>query len=139
MSVRSFLDTNVLVYSDDHDAPRKQRRSLELIAEARRGRTGAISTQVLSEYFATVTRKLGVAAEVARRKVELFAHLDLVLLGRDDVLAAIDLHRLHGLSFWDALIVHAARIAGSAVLYSEDLQHGALLGGVPVVNPFLAG
>jgi predicted nucleic acid-binding protein len=44
---------------------------------------------------------------------------------------------LKRISFWDALIVHAARRAGAAVLYSEDLQHGALLGDVPIVNPFL--
>ena len=42
-----------------------------------------------------------------------------------------------GRSFWDALIVHAARSAGAAVLYSEDLQPGAVLGGVRVVNPFV--
>jgi predicted nucleic acid-binding protein len=47
------------------------------------------------------------------------------------------LHRLSRTSFWDALIIHAARLAGAAVLYSEDLQHGSSLAGVPVVNPFL--
>jgi predicted nucleic acid-binding protein len=53
------------------------------------------------------------------------------------VIAAIELHRLTRISFWDAMIVHAARLAGASVLYTEDLQHGAVLGGVPVVNPFL--
>lgn len=56
----------------------------------------------------------------------------------NDVIAAIELHRLTRVSFWDALIVHAARLSGSAVLYREDLQHCAMLGVVPVVNPFLA-
>jgi len=53
------------------------------------------------------------------------------------VIAAIELHRLTRISFWDALIVQAARVAGATVLYSEDLEHGASLGGIPVVNPFL--
>jgi predicted nucleic acid-binding protein len=53
-----------------------------------------------------------------------------------DVVAAIELHRLTQISFWDALIVHAARLAGAAVVYTEDLQAGAVLGGVRVVNPF---
>jgi predicted nucleic acid-binding protein len=53
-----------------------------------------------------------------------------------DVMEAIDLHRLRQISFWDAMIVHAARSAGAAVLYSEDLQHGAVLGGVRIENPF---
>ena len=52
------------------------------------------------------------------------------------MIAAIELHRLRQISFWDALIVHAARCAGAAVLYSEDLQSGAVLGGVRMVNPF---
>ena len=53
-----------------------------------------------------------------------------------DVIAAIELHRLTRISFWDALIVHAARAAGAAVLYTEDLQHGGLVAGVHIVNPF---
>lgn len=138
MTARSFLDTNVLIYTDDHDAPEKQRRALALLAETRRARCGVVSTQVLSEYFVTATRKLGVPAEVARRKVELFAHLDLVVLGLPDVLHAIDLHRLHGLSFWDGLIVRAARQARCTILYTEDLQHGRELDGLKIVNPFAA-
>ncbi len=42
-----------------------------------------------------------------------------------------------GISFWDAMIVHAARSAGCSVLYTEDLQHDAVLGGVRIVNPFV--
>jgi len=55
----------------------------------------------------------------------------------DDVIADIELHRLHRISFWDAMIVHAARSAGAELLYSENLQHGVSLAGVRVENPFL--
>jgi len=133
---RSFLDTNVLVYSDDQDEPAKQQISLDLLADCRRGRTGVVSTQVLQEYFVTATRKLGVAAAAARRKTELFSHMHVVTPGVDDILAAIDLHRLHGLSFWDGLIVRAALVSGCVRLFSEDMQHGRRFDGCEVVNPF---
>jgi predicted nucleic acid-binding protein len=73
---------------------------------------------------------------VARRKVELFANYHLVVLDIEDVLAAIDLHRLRQISFWDALVVRAAKEGGCSVLYSEDLQHGQSVDGVRIVNPF---
>jgi predicted nucleic acid-binding protein len=137
MSARSFLDTNVLVYTDDQDSPEKQRRALDLVSECRRTRIGVVSTQVLQEYFVTATRKLGVAAEVARRKTEIFAGLHLVTPGLGDILGAIDLHRLHRLSFWDALVVRAALASGCGRLLSEDLQHGQRFEGLEVVNPFI--
>ena len=136
MSVRSFFDTNVLVYADDKAAPAKQRRAIELVAQHRRFRTGVVSLQVLQEYFVTVTRKLGVDARVARRKVELLAEFDVASLGVPDILAAIDLHRLHELSFWDALIIHAAQQAGCSILFSEDMHHAQEINGVQIVNPF---
>lgn len=135
MSVRSFVDTNVLVYTDDHDAPDKQAVALDLYERLRRDGTGVVSTQVLQEYFVATTRKLGVAAATARRKIELFARLDLVQVDLPDVLAAVDLVRLHELSFWDALIVRAARQGRCDVLYSEDAGL-ADVEGLEVVDPF---
>jgi predicted nucleic acid-binding protein len=136
MSVRSFLDSNVLVYTDDATAGGKQAAALDLVRRCRREGCGVVSTQVLQEYFVVSTRKLGVADEIARRKVELFARFDLVLNQVDDILAAIDLRRLHGLSFWDGLIVRAALRSGSRILYSEDLQAGRRIDGLEIVNPF---
>jgi predicted nucleic acid-binding protein len=136
MSVRSFFDTNVLVYADDKAAPAKQRRALELISAHRRASTGVVSLQVLQEYFVTVTRKLHVEAQVARRKVELLAEFDVATPDFADILAAIDLHRLHGFSFWDALVVRAAKQTGCSILLSEDMQHGREMEGVTILNPF---
>jgi predicted nucleic acid-binding protein len=133
---RSFLDTNVLVHTDDHDSRQKQRRALDLFADCRRRRIGVVSMQVLQEYFVTATRKLGVPTDLARRKTELFGRLQVFAPGLDDVLAAIDLHRLHGLSFWDALVVRAALASRCSRLYSEDLQPGRRFDGLEVVNPF---
>lgn len=136
MSVRSFFDTNVLIYADDKGAPAKQRRSLELIEEHRRARTGVVSLQVLQEYFVTATRKLQLDTRIARRKVELLAEFDVAAPELADILAAIDLHRLHGFSFWDALILRAAQQAGCSVLFSEDMQGTREIDGLHIVNPF---
>lgn len=136
-SARSFFDTNVLVYSDDARYPEKLGRATALFEQARRSSTGAVSTQVLQEYFVTVTRKLGVPADVARRKVELLGNLDVVRIDLSTILAAIDLHRLRSISFWDALIVQTAVQARCARLYTEDLQHGQRIDGIEIVNPFL--
>jgi len=135
-SVRSFFDTNVLVYTDDHDAPDKQEMALELLSRARSDGTGVISTQVLQEYFVVSTRKLEVAATLARRKLELFSRFNLVLVDLPEVLAATDIHIVHGISFWDSLIIAAAKRAGCRVLYSEDLHCGASFEGVEIVDPF---
>jgi predicted nucleic acid-binding protein len=136
MSARSFFDTNVLIYADDKAAPAKQRKALDLVAEHRRARTGVVSLQVLQEYFVAVTRKLRVDAAIARRKIELLAEFDVAVPEVQDILAAIDLHRLHGFSFWDALILRAAKQAGCSVLFSEDLQQAREIDGVRIVNPF---
>jgi predicted nucleic acid-binding protein len=136
MTALGFFDTNVLIYADDRSSPKKQKRAMALVAEHLRGQTAVVSLQVLQEYFVAATRKLGLPPEAAQRKVEILAKARVVRFEPADVIAAIELHRLRQISFWDALIVHAARCAGATVLYSEDLQAGALLGGVRVVNPF---
>jgi predicted nucleic acid-binding protein len=136
MSVRSFFDTNILVYADDKAVPAKQRRALDLVAEHRRARTGVVSLQVLQEYFVTVTRKLHVDSSIARRKVELLAEFDVSAPELADILAAIDLHRLHGFSFWDALVLRAAKQAGCSVVFSEDMQNARAIDGLEIVNPF---
>ena len=136
MTVRSFFDTNILIYADDKAAPAKQRRALDLVAEHRRARTGVVSLQVLQEYFVTVTRKLHVDPAIARRKVELLAEFHVAAPDVSDILAAIDLYRLHSLSFWDALIVRSAKQSGCTVLLSEDMQHARELDGLHIFNPF---
>ena len=73
---------------------------------------------------------------MAQKKVELMSRLRVVRLNEEDVVRAIELHRLHRISFWDAMIVHAARLGGAKVIYSEDLHDGASVAGVRIVNPF---
>jgi predicted nucleic acid-binding protein len=137
MSVRSFFDTNVLVYADDKAVPAKQRIAIQLVSEHRRARTGVVSLQILQEYFVTVTKKLHVDPTTARRKVELLAEFDVASPEVGDILAAIDLHRFHGFSFWDGLVVRAAKQAGCRVVFTEDMQNAREIDGVRIVNPFL--
>ena len=139
MNARSFFDTNILVYADDKRAAAKQSRAIELVAEHRRDGTGVVSLQVLQEYFVTVTRKLNVDSPLARRKVEILSEFDVVVPEVADILAAIDLHRLHAFSFWDALVLRSAQQAGCSVLFSEDFQHDRIVDGIQVVNPFRRG
>jgi predicted nucleic acid-binding protein len=133
---RTFLDTNVFVYADDKNAGHKTEIARERIQEVFAAASGVVSTQVLQEFFVVATKKLGVPLEVARRKVELISHLEVVSMRLEIILAAIDLQRLHSISFWDALIVRCAVAANCAVLLSEDLSHGQIIDGVRIENPF---
>ncbi len=136
MSVRSFFDSNILIYTDDAKASRKREICLSLLEEHQLARTGIISIQVLQEYFVIATQKLRVAAEMARYKLTLFGQMETVRPELADILAAVDLSRLHKISFWDALILQAAQATHCKVLYSEDLQPGRNFSGLRVVNPF---
>jgi len=135
MSVPAFVDTNILVYADDRSAAAKRDRSRQLIRELLGGGNGWVSIQVLQEYFSAVTRKLGIEAGAARRRVELYTRFGVAVLSPTDVLSAIDLHRLYQFSIWDALILRAAVVSGCRILYSEDLQDGFRLENLEVVNP----
>lgn len=138
MNVPAFVDTNVLVYADDAASPQKRRRAQELIAEVTKNGQCRLSLQVLQEYFAAATRKLHMDAADVRRRIEIYARMDLVKLDAADLLAAIELHQRYQASIWDALIVRAAVISGCGVLYSEDLQPGFRIDGLQIVNPFAA-
>ena len=136
MSAREFLDTNVLVYAHDARHSSKQARAQDLILRLMHDQNGVVSVQVLQEFFAATTRKLGMPSEVAKEHVFSYARLEVISLSANDVLAAIDLHRLHRFSIWDALIVHSALVGGCATLRTEDLQDGRMIESLAVSNPF---
>ena len=136
MSGRTFLDTNVFVYLFDRDEPAKQQRAREIVNRV--GAAAVLSTQVLQEFYVSVTRKLArpLAVAEAERAVHDLAALDVVVIDVPMVKHAIALSRGDALSFWDALIVEAARAHGCNRLLSEDLQDGRAFGDVHVENPF---
>jgi len=137
MTERSFVDTNILVYAHDKSAGAKQIMAADLLDQGIQTGRLVLSTQVFQEFFASAVKKLGIDPAVARRTIELYGTLQVVTIDLPDILAAIDLQRLHHYSFWDALIIRAAQSARCSILYTEDLQHGQIIDGLKVVNPFL--
>ena len=136
MSAKAFLDTNILVYAADQSEPAKRKVARELISRLAQKGSPCISTQVAQEFFVTLTRKMGVAPLAARDLVQALKGFEQVVVDFEDIQAAIDGHILWQVSFWDALILTAARKAQCSVLYSEDLNDGQSFGGMRVVNPF---
>jgi len=138
MSGKAFLDTNILVYAADRSEPTKSKMARNLVSRLAQKGTPCISTQVAQEFFVTVTRKMGVAPLVARDLILALKGFERVIVDFEDIQAAIDGHILWRVSFWDALIVTAAKKAQCAVLYTEDLNDGQTIGGIRVINPFRA-
>jgi predicted nucleic acid-binding protein len=138
MASRTFLDTNVLVYLFDADSPDKQARAREVLQASLERGVAVVSTQVLQEFFVTVTRKLArpLPAAEAESALRRLMELPVVQVDPDLILAAAVSARRDRISFWDALILAAASAAGCGELLSEDLQHGRSFGGMRVVNPF---
>jgi predicted nucleic acid-binding protein len=133
-----FADTNVLVYARDAAQADKQMRAAAWMRHLWTTRSGRLSVQVLQEFYVTVTAKLhpGMTQTDARREVRHFLAWHPLVLGPAEVEGAWIVQDRFGLSFWDALIVSAAKAIGCRFLLTEDLQDGQDLGGVQVVNPF---
>ena len=134
----TFVDTNVLVYAYDADSGNRHevaRTRLEALWE---DESGLVSTQVLQEFYVTVTRKLGrpMSRRAAREVIATYSAWPVHRPEVDDILEASELEERHRLSFWDALIVVAARRSGARELLTEDLQEGRRFDRLLVVNPF---
>ena len=136
--MKFFFDTNILVYLFDADSPDKRRKARALFQKHAEGGDILLSTQVLQEFYVTVTRKLArpLGAAAASETASRLAELPMVQIDSALILSAIQRSRNDQLSFWDALIVQAAIEGHASTLYSEDMQHGQVLDGVRVDNPF---
>ncbi len=139
MSPLCFFDTNVLVYAADADGLDKQAKAIALFRTCVDAGTVLLSTQVLQEFYVTVTRKLArpLGPASALEAMMRLAVLPLVTVTADMIAAAAQLADRSRMSFWDALIVRAAGAGGAEVLYSEDLSHDSIVDGVRIVNPFV--
>ncbi|HEY7073439.1 MAG TPA: PIN domain-containing protein [Acidimicrobiales bacterium] len=134
----TFVDTNILAYAHDRSETARQPVARALLEELWRDRVGVLSTQVLQELYVVATRKLDppMPRAAARELVVLYSTWPVVQVDSPLIVAASELEERHTLSFWDALVVEAARRAGATRLVSEDLQPGRNIGGVTVENPF---
>jgi predicted nucleic acid-binding protein len=134
----AFVDTNVLVYAHDASEKIKQPIAQAVLEELWSSAGGVLSTQVLQEFYVVATSKLEppMSPSQAREIVSLYSTWPVVLIEPSLILTASRLHEQDRLSFWDALIVEAARVMGAGRLLSEDLADGASYAGVRVENPF---
>ena len=134
----TFVDTNVLVYAHDSSEPRKQSIARALIEDLWRQGTGVISTQVLQEFYVVATRKYDppMSRDLARRLVAYYATWRVVGVDMPLIISASELEEVHSLSFWDALVVEAARRAGATRLATEDMQDGREFGELRIHDPF---
>jgi len=139
MSEIAFFDTNVLVYLFDSGTPAKQERARELLRQKAGDGDAVMSTQVLQEFYVTITRKLAtpVDEETAEQAVRDLSTLPIVIPDSSMILGAIARSRRMHLSFWDSLILESAMVSGAALLLSEDLQHGSTVNGIRILNPFV--
>jgi predicted nucleic acid-binding protein len=138
---RVFIDTNVLYYSCDRFGGGKRERARVRLDALWEADAGALSLQVLQEFFYNCVGKLAEpnALAVAREALNLYRPWLRQPTTIDTVMRATQLMELARLSFWDALIVASAAEAGAGTLLTEGLTHGQIIAGVRIENPFLAG
>jgi len=134
-----FVDTNILVYAYDRTAGSKFERARELMERLWDTGEGVVSTQVLEEFYVSVTGKIPqpLKPEGARDIVADLGTWRVVLLEVSDVLKASRLSERFSLSFWDGLILAAAQKQGATIVWSEDFSHGQTYDEATVRNPFV--
>ena len=139
MKDRYFLDTNIFVYALDVTQPAKARRSRSLIHAALQNRIGVVSYQVVQEFFNVALRKFAQPMSFAEAEQYLsIVFRPLLTVNSSAVLLAeaLQLAARYTLSWYDSLIVAAARDAECEVLFTEDLQHGQRIEGLRIVDPY---
>jgi predicted nucleic acid-binding protein len=135
---RVFFDTNVLVYANDLSEKDKRVVARKLLTESMTAGTASISTQVLAEFWVTVTRELPtpLSLDHAEKELTLLSTLNVIAVDLGLVLSTVKIQERYGISYWDAQILAAAKLAGCAMIYSEELQDCGEYEGIQVKNPF---
>ena len=139
MTDKVFVDTNILVYAHDLDAGNKHDQAAEIVSQLWESRNGVLSTQVLQEFYVTLTRKVSstLSKLEARKLVQKYSHWHLVLNDLSIILQASEIEESNNISFWDALIVSAAYSQNVPTILTEDLNHGQIIEGIFIRNPFI--
>ena len=137
MSDKYFVDTNILVYAHDRSAGQKHQRARALVEQLWQSGGGVLSTQVLQELCVNLRRKSArpLSSDEMIRLIEDYSSWEVVINNSGSTVQALQIEARYKVSFWDALILHAAEAAGAAVLYSEDLAAGQSYGSTRVINP----
>jgi len=137
MSDKAFLDTNILVYAHEPGTGIKHERARAIIEKLWETGGGILSTQVLQELCVSLHRKMARPWTVDETRSLILNYMEwqIVVNTPDSVVEALAIEARYQISFWDALIIHAAESSGAEILYSEDLSDGQIYGSVRVVNP----
>lgn len=137
MSVKSFFDTNILVYMEDASEPQKQATARRLFSDCVNNGSAVISTQCLQEFYNVAANKLKQDKQALKKIIHNYSeHVPTVQITPMLIENAIDISVKTRFSFWDSLILAAASYANCDVLYSEDLNDGQIIEGVTIKNPF---
>lgn len=133
-----FVDTNVIVYAYDRSAGEKHHKAMEAMKDLWSAGHGMTSTQVLQEFFVSVTRKITKPLDISSAKaiVKDLLKWKTVTIDGEIILEAIDIHVEHGYSFWDSVIIASALSGGAGTLLSEDLSDKHRIKGIVIKNPF---
>ncbi len=137
MTSKTFIDTNIFVYSLDKANPEKQQQARSLLTAVKNSGTGVISTQILQEFYVVSTGKLNIDKSLAKRITLSLANFDLITVDKTIIKIAIDCADNNNISFWDALVISSAAAGGCKSVWTEDLSHNQVINGVRVENPFV--
>lgn len=140
MSADTFVDTNILIYAHDLDAGSKHATAAALVKSLWESETGMLSIHVMQEFLVNVTRKIAtpLTAATARGLVETYSAWHVQIPTPETVLHASELQERYQISFWDGMIAAAACAGDATVILSEILNHGQLIEGIRIENPFVA-
>lgn len=137
MTGKYFLDTNFLVYCFSEDELQKRETCLALLQQGKQKAAFVLSTQVLNEFAAVMLKKYKLPANQVKGIIDNLTLFEVVPVDATLIKEAIGIYSSHQLSFWDSLIISAAKTAHCHTLLTEDLHHGAKLEGLHIENPFI--
>ena len=133
-AVKTFIDTNVLIYAFTADEPEKQKTAINFID----GCLPVISTQVIKEFSNVLIRKTNMDSRHIRELInEITNAADVVNERIELIFTSLDIHKRYKFPFCDSLIIAAAQSSKCQVLLSEDMQDGQIIDGkLKIINPF---
>ncbi len=136
-----LLDTNVLVYAHDPNEAVKSPQAEAVLNQILAAGRPLLTTQVLSEFYWTVTRKIASPLSHDEAVLEinrLYVLARVVAVDWKVIEKALEALAAYQMPLWDAQIFAAARLHGATCVLSEDGQHRQIIEGVTYLNPFAA-